>query len=127
VVLSDFTWLEDTTVVTTTNDGSVTLSDICEEGGIRLLDPKASAFSIRVYPIPASTTLTIDVRGMGSQAGTWTLFSYIGTQVANGTLTPDSQGNAKEVVDVSTLGSGTYFLTIDARGQISRMPVLIQR
>lgn len=127
LVISDFRWLEDTTVVTSTKNGSVTLSDICDEGGVRLLDPKASAFSIKVYPIPASTTLTIDVKGLGTQAGTWTMYSYIGAQVANGPLTPDAQGNALVTVDVSTLGSGTYFLTIDARGQIYRMPVLIQR
>jgi hypothetical protein len=127
LVISDFRWLEDTTVVSSTKNGSVTLTDICDEGGVRLLDPKASAFSIKVYPIPASTTLTIDVKGLGSQAGTWTLYSYIGAQVANGPLTPDAQGNAIVSVDVSTLGSGTYFLTIDARGQIYRMPVLIQR
>lgn len=127
LVISEFVWLEDTTVVSSTKNGSVTLSDICDEGGVRLLDPKASAFSIKVYPIPASTQLTIDVKGLGSQAGTWTMFNYIGAQVANGPLTPDAQGNALVTVDVSSFGSGTYFLTIDARGQIYRMPVLIQR
>lgn len=127
LVITEFKWIEDTTVITSTKNGSVTLSDICDEGGVRLLDPKASAFSIKVYPIPASTQLTIDVKGLGSQAGTWTMFNYIGAQVANGPLTPDAQGNALVTVDVSSFGSGTYFLTIDARGQIYRMPVLIQR
>ena len=94
---------------------------------MRLLDPKAEAFSIRVYPQPATTMMTIDVRGIGSQPGTWTLFTYVGQQVDSGALTPDAEGNALVEVDVSAFSSGTYFLTIDARGTIYRMPVLIQR
>ncbi len=127
LVISKFVFTQDTTVAVTTQNGRVTVTDICEEGGVRLLDPKAEAFSIRVYPQPATTTLTVDVRGMGSQPGTWMLSNYIGQQIADGTITPDAQGNALLQVDVSAYASGTYFLTIDARGTTYRMPVLIQR
>jgi len=127
VILSRFTWTQDTTVVSSTRSGHIILTDICHEGGIRLLDPKSSSFNIRVYPIPASTTLTIDVRGMGTQPGTWSLGNYVGQIVDSGDLTPDANGEALVNVDVRTLASGTYFLTIDARGTVNRMPVLIQR
>lgn len=127
VALTAFTWLEDTDFVTEMIDGHVLITDICEEGGIRLLDPKSEAFSIRVYPTPATTVLTIDIRGLGSQPGTWTLSNYVGQQIGSGTLTPDSNGNVVETIDVSAQASGTYFLTIDARGTVYRTPVLIQR
>lgn len=127
VALTRFTWLADTTSAVTTGNGSVTITDICDQGGVRLLNPKAEAFSIHVYPIPASTQLTIDVRGLGTLPGSYSLYTYIGNLVANGVLTPDASGNATAVIDVTPLGSGTYALTIDARGTTYRMPVLITR
>lgn len=127
LTLSRFVWLEDTTVAVQREDGSVTITDICLVDGPRLLDPKAEAFSIRVYPQPASQQVTLDVRGLGSQSGSWTLVTYLGQVVRDGALTPNADGNAVVALDVSTLSSGTYFLTINARGSVYRMPVIIQR
>jgi hypothetical protein len=127
VVISNFKWTQDTTVVSTTQNGRVLLKDICYEGGPRYLTPKSEAFSIRVYPIPASSTLTIDIKGMGTTPGTWSLANYVGQTVDSGPLQPDTEGSVVVQVDVRTIASGTYFLTIDARGTIERMPVLIQR
>jgi hypothetical protein len=125
VALTSFHWVADTTSPVEVHNGLVRITDICEQGGIRLLSPKGQAFSIRVYPIPANTQLTIDVRGIGSQAGSYALYNYTGQQVSTGTLTPDAQGNALATVNVSSLGSGTYLLTIDARGTTNWLPVLI--
>ncbi len=127
VVISNFDWIEDTTALVTTSNGHVVITDVCEEGGTRLLDPKAEAFSINVYPIPAITQFTIEVQGLGSQPGSYALYNYTGQQVTSGVLTSDQQGNALVVVDVSTFGSGTYLLTVDARGSLYRLPVLITR
>ena len=127
VVLSNFQWAQDTSIVNEKRNGLVRINDICVEGGVRLLDPKSAAFNIRVYPIPATDDLTIDVRGMGTQPGTWTLANYVGQTLVSGPLTPDADGNALAIVDVRSIASGTYFLTIDARGTVNRMPVLIQR
>ena len=54
VVISEFRWVDLPEAQTTTQDGHIVLLDICNEGGVRLLDPKSEAFNIRVYPIPAS-------------------------------------------------------------------------
>ena len=65
---------------------------------------------------------------MGSEAGTW--MHCRTTSVKNLTtenLTPDNEGNALVQIDVSSYSSGTYFLTINARGTVNHMPVLIQR
>ncbi|NQW30262.1 MAG: choice-of-anchor D domain-containing protein [Ignavibacteria bacterium] len=125
--IAEFKWIEDSTALVTTTDGEVTITDICGEGGTRLLNPKASGFSIKVYPQPASTELTVEVLGLGQVAGTYSLYNYVGSLITSGPVTPDASGDALEKIPVNGLGSGTYLLTIDARGNVFRMPVLITK
>lgn len=127
VVLARFRWTEDTTSAVTTGNGHVTITDICQEGGIRLLIPSGSLFAINAYPIPASSTLTVSVQGMGTDVGTCALYTYTGEYVQDVRLTPNASGNALEQVDVAMLSPGVYVLSINARGTTYRLPVLITR
>lgn len=127
VVLERFVWLADTTSPVTKQNGSVSIADICEAGGIRLLAPKAQPITIQAYPVPASSNLTIDVRGLGSQPGRYVLYSYAGELVQNGNLLPDALSNCRTAVDVSLLSTGTYVISIQARGTTYRVPVMITR
>ncbi len=123
--LTNFVWtgLPDATI--SGADGKVVITDICREGGDRYLVPKAEGFSISVTPQPASTNLTIRVKGAGTAPVTWSLASYVGIEVASGTITPDATGAGESVVDVRSLGSGLYLLTTSARGTVYRNTVLI--
>lgn len=123
----DFKWTEDTSLVVTKTDGEVTISDICAEGGTRLLRPKASPIKVNIYPQPANTDVTIEFEGLGSRPAPYTLYDYLGGVVASGFLVPDLSGNALERVTLLNLSSGTYFLNIDARGNVYRTPVLITK
>ncbi|MBK7034069.1 MAG: SBBP repeat-containing protein [Ignavibacteria bacterium] len=127
LTLSNFVWTADTTADITTTDGKVVITDICREGGDRYLAPKLEGFSITVFPTPASTDLTILVKGAGTAPIPWSLANYIGVEVLNGTITPDASGTGQAVVDVRSLGAGLYLLTTDARGTTYRNTVLIQR
>lgn len=127
ITISRFRWLADTLAPVTTRNGHIRIANICDEGGVRLLSPKGDVFSIHVYPTPASTVLTIDVRGIGTVPGSYGVYSQLGQLVASGPLTPDAQGNAMAAVNVSSLGSGTYVLSVDARGSVYRVPIIITR
>ncbi|HLP28641.1 MAG TPA: choice-of-anchor D domain-containing protein, partial [Candidatus Didemnitutus sp.] len=127
LTLSNFAWTGDNTVDVTTTDGKIVITDICREGGDRYLEPKLEGFSITVFPTPASTDLTILVKGAGTTPIPWSLANYVGLEVASGTITPDASGTGQAVVDVRSLGAGLYLLTTDARGTTYRNTVLIQR
>lgn len=127
LTLSNFAWTGAPSAQVSTIDGKVVITDICRDGGDRYLVPKTEGFSINVYPTPASTDLTIQVKGAGTSPIPWTLSNYIGVQVTNGIITPDANGSGTTVVDVRSYASGLYFLTMDARGTTYRNTVLIQR
>ncbi|HLP27481.1 MAG TPA: hypothetical protein VK147_02495, partial [Candidatus Didemnitutus sp.] len=127
LTLSNFEWTADTNADISTTDGKVVITDICREGGDRYLAPKLEGFSITVFPTPASTDLTVLVKGAGRAPIPWSLANYIGVEVLNGTITPDASGTGQTVVDVRSLGAGLYLLTTDARGTTYRNTVLIQR
>ena len=127
LTLSNFVWTGNTPVEVTTTDGKIIITDICREGGDRYLEPKLEGFSITVFPTPASTDLTILVKGAGTTPIPWSLANYVGLEVASGTITPDASGTGQAVVDVRSLGAGLYLLTTDARGTTYRNTVLIQR
>ena len=126
LTLSDFAWTGATADVTT-RDGKVVLTDICEAGGDRFLRPEREGFGISVFPVPASTDLTIAVRGAGTAPVQWTLSNYVGAEVASGTITPDATGVGQAVVNVRTLGSGLYLLTTQALGSTFKNSVVVQR
>ncbi len=127
LTLSNFVWTAMPTAQVTTRDGKVVITDICREGDDRFLTPKANGFSISVFPTPASSNVTIDVKGAGTSPIPWRLSSYVGSDIASGTITPDASGNGEILVDVRGLSAGLYLLTIDARGTTFRSTVLIQR
>lgn len=127
LTLTDFTWTTGPTATVTTRDGKVVLTDICNAGGDRFIRPEREGFGIQVFPIPASTDLTIAVRGAGTAPVSWTLSNYVGAEVASGTITPDASGIGQTVVNVRTLGSGLYLLTTQALGSTFKNSVVIQR
>lgn len=127
LVLNSFEWIGATSETITRRDGHVLLTDICTEGGVRLLQGKAQGFSVRAYPIPASTEFTIELRGAGTDPISWQLSSSVGSTVASGSIQPDASGAGNATVDVRSYGAGVYVLTVTARGSTFRSSVLIQR
>lgn len=127
LTLTNFRWTSDPTSQVTMKDGKVVITDICREDSSRYLRPKREGFSISVYPIPASTDLTIELKGAGTSPAPWRLSNYIGIDVASGTITPDASGRGIAIVDVRPFSGGLYLLTTDARGTTYRDPVIIQR
>ncbi len=127
LTLTDFAWTGVTNATVTTRDGKVVLTDMCTAGGNRLVRPEREGFGIQVFPVPASTDLTIAVRGAGTAPVTWTLSSYVGAEVASGTITPDASGVGQSVVNVRTLGSGLYLLTTQALGSTFKNSIVVQR
>jgi hypothetical protein len=127
LTISDFAWTEAAGSVVTSAPGNVTITDICQEGGSRLLKPRTSGVRLSVYPMPAANEVTIDAGGMGTDMLRWTLTSSLGQTVAIGAQNPDAAGSVVETIDVHSLPAGVYVLSIDARGETTHTTVLLQR
>lgn len=127
LTIETFAWTDASVAPISTRNGHVTLTDICQEGGTRLLKPKAGAFGIELNPAPAIQNLTISATELGTDVARYTMHNIIGTNVASGTLVPDADGHAETTLDVSSLGAGTYVFTVEARGHVLRQMFFINR
>jgi len=127
LTLSNFRWTNGPTAQVSSRDGKVVIKDICREAGDRFLNPKLSGFTLSVFPTPASTDFTIEVKGAGTAPIPWRLSNYVGVDIATGTISPDATGLGTAVVDVRAFAQGLYLLSTDARGTTYRNTVLIQR
>jgi hypothetical protein len=75
---------------------------------------------IRIYPVPATTTLLIDLGG--AVASEITLLNVIGRQVGH----VNSMERTVRI-DVSSLDPGTYFVSIKVDGQTTTRKIQISR
>jgi hypothetical protein len=80
-----------------------------------------------VYPTPASSDLTIDVKGLGTDELRWTLTNILGEVLMTGVDGADATGSLIRTIDVTRLSAGTYTLTAAARGEVDHIPFVIQR
>ncbi len=94
------------------NDGQSMLVGIEPDGtvvaGVKEL---ASIGSFNVYPNPASSVLTVDVRTAG--AATITIMDMAGREVAKRSL---SAGTHSAVIDIRGLANGAYFAVLNTAG-----------
>lgn len=127
LTLTDFQWVGVQGATIEKRNGLVTISDICREGGDRYLVSKSNGYGVRVYPTPATSDVTIDVKGLGTDQLRWTLCNMLGEVVADGTGRADASGALQVSLDVSALGAGTYTITTSARGDVQHLPIVIQR
>ena len=127
LTLTDFQWVGVQGATIDKQNGLVTISDICREGGDRYLLPKKNGYGVVVYPTPATSDLTLDVKGLGSDLLTWTLTNTLGEILMRGIEPATTGGDLRHMIDVSSLGAGTYTISVQARGEVINIPVLIQR
>lgn len=127
LTLTDFQWVGVQGATIDKRNGLVTISDICREGGDRYLVSKSNGYGVRVYPTPATSDVTIDVKGLGTDQLRWTLCNMLGEVVADGTGLADASGALQVSIDVSAFGAGTYTITTAARGDVQYLPFVIQR
>ncbi len=127
LTLTDFQWTGITGATIDKRNGQVRITDICREGGDRYLVGKTNGYGLRVYPTPASSDLTIDVKGLGTDALRWTLTNMLGEVLMTGVDGADAAGSLMRTIDVSRLSAGTYTITASARGDVDHIPFVIQR
>ncbi|MEY3386754.1 MAG: hypothetical protein RIR53_1565 [Bacteroidota bacterium] len=97
----------------TTRDGSVTITGICEEGGVRLFVPGDAKFSLASRPNPVSSTMDLHF-GLAEPTGVnIRIVDYTGQTVLTPVQEPLLQPGAYvRSVDVSALAPGPYIVVL---------------
>ena len=112
IIIDTFFW-KNSAIVTevATQNGSITLNGVCEDGGVRLFIPAKNSTSLSTRPNPAQDNLQIQYGLREPLTVTLELLTMTG-QVAQTILTNQSQvaGQYTLTSDLSVLGNGVYLL-----------------
>ncbi len=114
IELTAFQWMDaGDTVILTTLDGSIRLTDICDEGGTRLYVPGNTGYSLASRPNPAQSVAELQF----GLAGAGPVVVDVIDQTGRLVLTPVNEaalpaGLHTRTVDVSTLSNGPYILLL---------------
>ncbi|MBK7185546.1 MAG: T9SS type A sorting domain-containing protein [Ignavibacteria bacterium] len=128
ITIDSFAW-EPTPlrIRTTTTDGEITVTGLCEDPNVRLLIGTASSFSLAARPNPASTVINIELGLREPLTVSIELINEMGQTVATFV---DGQQYVKGLHliggDVSTIATGMYFLRVrSAKGTLtSRLAIV---
>ena len=109
-----FDWLDSLVAAdVTTRDGSIMLTDICEEGGVRLFVPGGAKFSLATRPNPASSTMELHYGLAEPTDVNIRIVDYTGQTVLTPVQEPLLQPGAYvRSVDVSALAPGPYIVVL---------------
>ena len=110
-----------------TIDGSVTITDLCEDGGVRLFIPGGSSFSLTSRPNPAASTVELLFGLAEPTPVSIKIIDYTGQIVATPVSEPSiAAGIYTRTIDVSTLPVGPYVIMLTSPNSSlhSRMDIL---
>jgi WD40 repeat protein len=120
IVIDTFYW-KNSAIVTkvATQNGSITLNGICEDGGVRLFIPAKNSTSLSTRPNPAQDNLQIQYGLREPLSVTLELLTMTG-QVAQTILTTQSQvaGQYTLTTNLSLMGNGVYLLRLRTNKEI---------
>ncbi len=114
LTLEDFKWTDGTVKsITQTQNGKITITGTCEQGGVRLYIPASNSTSLTTRPNPAQNTLQIQYGLREPLSVTLELLNMTG-QVVQTIINNQAQaaGGYLLTADLSLLGTGVYQLRL---------------
>lgn len=128
LTLETFEWTAAPQVPVTKIDGKVTVTDICREGGNRFVRVANVGGSIEIAPQPATDAVLITMHESDAQPYQMIITDRLGRAVYSTTMQRSGGTTVlSKSLDISTLSSGSYFVTILGRNHTDRIPLLIVR
>jgi hypothetical protein len=120
IVIDTFYWTNSAIVTeVATQNGSITLTGVCEDGGVRLFIPANNSTSLATRPNPTQDKLQIQYGLREPLTVTLELLTMTG-QVAQTILNNQSQaaGQYTLTTDLSLLGNGVFLLRMRTNKEI---------
>ncbi len=114
ISIDNFRWLNSSIVTETqTQNGTITITGTCEQGGVRLLIPSTTVTSLTTRPNPAQNSLQVQYGLREPLTVTLELLNMTGQVVQ--TIFRDQQKTEGQYLltsDLSTIGNGLYILRL---------------
>lgn len=113
LVIDTVIWESSNNIKTTTENGTFCISNICPEGGVRLINPNASIGISKISPNPAENTLEIEFSLAESARTEICIYNILGTKVKtllDQNITDYNLSTIK--ADVSDLSSEQYIIIL---------------
>ncbi|MBK9248263.1 MAG: choice-of-anchor D domain-containing protein [Ignavibacteria bacterium] len=114
IIIDDFRWLNSSIITETqTQNGKITITGACEEGGVRLYIPGTQETSLTTRPNPAQNSLQVQYGVREPLTLTLELLNMTGQVVQ--TIFSDQQKTEGQYLltsDLSTIGNGIYILRL---------------
>lgn len=114
ITIDNFSWLNSSIVTETqTQNGKITITGTCEQGGVRLLIPSTSVTTLATRPNPVQNSLQVQYGLREPLTVTLELMNMNGQVVQ--TIFRDQQKTEGQYIltsDLSTIGNGVYILRL---------------
>jgi hypothetical protein len=107
-------FVNDDNITIQTIDGVFTLLGICEEGGMRLINPENAPGSMEIAPNPTNGRITVTFNAIEEGFMELVMFNLLGERIQTlfaGDIT-DNFGRRTMEADISGLGAGKYILKL---------------
>lgn len=128
IELVRFQWLDTTFVnLVTLQDGSIRVTDVCDEGGVRLYVPSDARYSLSSRPNPVASDVDLQYGLAGSGPVTIEILDRAGRLMQTAVNEQNlASGMYVKSIDVSALANGPYIIVLRSRTSVlhSRMDVV---
>ncbi len=119
---------KDDMLIIDTKSGSLKISDLCEQGGKRLVNPEGIVGISNLSPNPAETILQIDFSVIEKGTTTISLIDMLGKTIS--ILFDENISEFKDmkvIKDISHISAGYYIIQLQTLTYVERRKVLIVR
>ena len=111
IIIDTLIWQSNSHITTETENGTFCISNICPEGGIRLIDPNNKAALLSLTPNPAENTIELEFSLTEKSYTEISLYNILGNKVKTIFSENVNIFNTRKIkADISDLSSGRYLL-----------------
>jgi hypothetical protein len=127
IIIDTVIW-NDPKVETVKENGRFCLTNVCPEGGDRLVNPNGTTQILYVHPNPTSGDITIDFKLSESGFTEFLMMNYLGETVKKVSFGEVIDFNAQSMtLNLDDLSTGEYFLVLRTPEETVRQIIMIVR
>ena len=113
IIIDTLIWQSNSHITTETENGTFCISNICPEGGVRLIDPNSSVGFTKISPNPAENSLEIEFSLSETAHTEICIYNVLGIKVKTLMNQYITDYNLSKInADISDLSSGQYILIL---------------
>ena len=113
IIIDTLIWQSNSHIKTETENGTFCITNICPEGGVRLIDPNSSVGFTKISPNPAENSLEIEFSLSETAHTEISIYNVLGIKVKTLMNQYITDYNLSKInADISDLSSGQYIIIL---------------